>query len=100
MCVCVSLIDHSGLLDTLLTQSFRKGNFRCLVATDVAARGLDIPEVDLVVQTESPSVRRRGMGGREKGRGGRGRGGRRETCSVIIVSYYVTLFLSPVLSGC
>ena len=62
----------------------------------MAARGLDIPEVDLVVQTEPPSVRERGMGGREKGRGGRGRGGRRETCSVIIVSYYVTLFLSPV----
>ena len=59
-------------------QSFRKGNFRCLVATDVAARGLDIPEVDLVVQTEPPSVRERGMGGRGKGRGGKGRGGRKE----------------------
>ena len=53
-------------------QSFRKGNFRCLVATDVAARGLDIPEVDLVVQTEPPSVRRGGW------EGGKGRGGRKE----------------------
>ena len=27
---------------------------RCLVATNVAARGLDIPEVDLVLQCEPP----------------------------------------------
>nr|XP_057944806.1 nucleolar RNA helicase 2 [Doryrhamphus excisus] len=33
---------------------FRKGLFEVLVATNVAARGLDIPEVDLVVQCSPP----------------------------------------------
>ncbi|KAI6648875.1 hypothetical protein LOD99_6949 [Oopsacas minuta] len=35
-------------------EGFRRGAFQCLVTTDVAARGLDIPEVDLVVQCEPP----------------------------------------------
>ncbi len=33
---------------------FKDGKFRCLVATDVAARGLDVPSVELVVQIEPP----------------------------------------------
>ena len=33
---------------------FREGKFKCLVATDVASRGLDIPNVELVVQLEPP----------------------------------------------
>jgi len=35
-------------------EGFRNGKFNCLIATDVAARGLDIPEIDLVIQTEPP----------------------------------------------
>lgn len=37
-------------------KGFRKGSFEVLVATNVAARGLDIPEVDLVVQCSPPKV--------------------------------------------
>ena len=37
-------------------QGFRDGRFPCLIATDVAARGLDIPEVDLVIQCNPPKV--------------------------------------------
>jgi len=34
--------------------SFRKGNLRVLVATDIAARGLDVNDVDVVVNFELP----------------------------------------------
>nr|XP_002130533.1 nucleolar RNA helicase 2 [Ciona intestinalis] len=36
-------------------KAYRDGTVRCLVATNVAARGLDIPEIDLVIQTSPPS---------------------------------------------
>ncbi len=55
--------------------SFRSGMVRVLVATDVAARGLDIAEVDLVVQYHMPQdteayIHRSGRTGRA-GRSGR-----------------------------
>eukprot|EP00048_Salpingoeca_helianthica_P012160 m.176131 g.176131 ORF g.176131 m.176131 type:complete len:802 (+) comp15337_c11_seq1:460-2865(+) len=60
--------------DTTL-DNFREGKFRCLIATDVAARGLDIPEVDLVIQCQPPRdvdsyVHRAGRTGRA-GRSGK-----------------------------
>lgn len=55
--------------------SFRNGQFNVLIATDVAARGLDVPNVDLVIHYELPNsseifVHRSGRTGRagKKGR--------------------------------
>lgn len=39
----------------LSMQGFRDGKVRCLIATNVCARGVDIPEVDLVINCEPPS---------------------------------------------
>jgi len=55
-------------------REFREGRCQCLVATDVAARGLDVPEVDMVIQCSPPSdvdsyIHRSGRTGRAGRRG-------------------------------
>jgi ATP-dependent RNA helicase DeaD len=56
-------------------REFRQGEFRVLVATDLASRGLDMPEVDLIVNYDLPKhykdyVHRTGRAAR-RGRAGR-----------------------------
>jgi len=40
---------------TIMLRRFRKGQLKCLVCSDVAARGIDIPEVNVVINYSSPS---------------------------------------------
>ena len=46
--------DMSQQAREAVLQRFRDGRVMCLIATDVAARGLDIANVDLVVHYELP----------------------------------------------
>ncbi len=54
-------------------QAFKEGRYEILVATDIAARGLDIPELDVVINFDIPHVKhdfihrvgRTGRAGRE-----------------------------------
>lgn len=39
---------------TNVVAAFRRGTFQVLVASDVAARGLDVPHVDLIVNMAPP----------------------------------------------
>ncbi|KAI9034504.1 P-loop containing nucleoside triphosphate hydrolase protein [Hyaloraphidium curvatum] len=61
--------DVSQQLREATLKNFREGKVSLLIATNVAARGLDIPEIDLVVNCEPPSdvdtyVHRSGRTGR------------------------------------
>ncbi|MDD3444584.1 MAG: DEAD/DEAH box helicase [Zavarzinia sp.] len=64
-------------------QAVRDGRARVCVATDVAARGIDVPNLDLVIHAELPNNRETLLH-----RSGRtGRAGRKGTC-VIVVPYH------------
>lgn len=64
--------------ETTLAQ-FRDGNFKILIATDVAARGVDIKDMDLVIQFSIPMETERYIH-----RAGRtGRAGKAGTCIVL-----------------
>jgi len=58
----------------MVLQKFREGKYRLLITTDVAARGLDIPEIDLVIVTAPPKdvesyIHRSGRTGRAGNKG-------------------------------
>lgn len=46
--------DHKNRTDVM--RQFREGKVRVLIATDVSARGIDIPNVDFVVNYDLPEV--------------------------------------------
>ncbi|XP_060579017.1 ATP-dependent RNA helicase DDX50-like [Ruditapes philippinarum] len=47
--------DISQASRDLILKDFKKGDFQVLVTTDVAARGLDIPNIDVVIQSSPPN---------------------------------------------
>lgn len=46
---------HQNKRDRVM-QNFRKQNFRVLIATDIAARGLDVPHIEHVINYDLPQV--------------------------------------------
>jgi ATP-dependent RNA helicase DBP3 len=52
----MSGIRNTAVVDgrTLAVENFKSGEIPLLVATDVAARGLDIPDVDYVINFSFP----------------------------------------------
>jgi len=47
--------DVSQHMREITLKNFREGKCNVLVATDVASRGLDIPDVDLIIQMQPPN---------------------------------------------
>ena len=68
--------DVSQARREIILEKFRKGTIKVICATDVAARGIDIPEIDLILHVEPPQngidfyVHRSGRTGRA-GRAGK-----------------------------
>lgn len=54
-----------GGLDTQerdkIIDDFRKNKFTCLISTNVLARGIDVPEVDLVINYDVPMINMAGF---------------------------------------
>ena len=75
-------------------QSLRDGHARACVATDVAARGLDLPDLGLVIHAELP-VNKAGLLHRS---GRTGRAGRKGT-SVLVVPYNKRRFAERLLDS-
>jgi ATP-dependent RNA helicase DeaD len=79
-----SAVTLSGELSqterTNALQSLRDGRARICIATDVAARGLDLPDLDLVVHAELPTNKEMLLH-----RSGRtGRAGRKGICALVV----------------
>jgi len=50
---------HSDIPQNKREKAYRRyksGDLKCIIATNVAARGLDFPEIDIVIQTEPPNA--------------------------------------------
>src|SRR6195952_6072336 len=75
-------------------QSLRDGHARACVATDVAARGLDLPDLGLVIHAELP-VNKAGLLHRS---GRTGRAGKKGT-SVLVVPYHKRRFTERLLDS-
>ena len=52
--VCFSS-DNSKVERNEILKAFKKGEFKCLITTDVLARGIDIPQLYLVINYELPN---------------------------------------------
>jgi len=79
-----SVVSLSGELSqnerTHALQAMRSGRARVCIATDVAARGLDLPNLELVIHADIPKNRETLLH-----RSGRtGRAGRKGTCALIV----------------